>query len=117
MEYIAFDAHKRYTQVSVETEDGQRRCTYTYSPWGVCQAGGTQSRTVLSSSPAGAASRAWRNVTPAVTARSQLRRAPSAWVFWQGGMWEKTILSWSSGRRAASRRLEKSSNRSARRSL
>jgi transposase len=25
MEYIAFDAHKRYTQVSVETEDGQRR--------------------------------------------------------------------------------------------
>ena len=25
MEYIAFDAHERYTQVSVETEDGQRR--------------------------------------------------------------------------------------------
>ena len=25
MEYIAFDAHKRYTQVSVETEDGERR--------------------------------------------------------------------------------------------
>ncbi len=25
MEYIAFDAHKRYTQVSVETEDGARR--------------------------------------------------------------------------------------------
>jgi len=25
MEYIAFDAHKRYTQVSVETEDGRRR--------------------------------------------------------------------------------------------
>jgi transposase len=25
MEYIAFDAHKRYTQVSVETEEGQRR--------------------------------------------------------------------------------------------
>ena len=25
MAYIAFDAHKRYTQVSVETEDGARR--------------------------------------------------------------------------------------------
>lgn len=25
MEYIAFDAHKRYTQVSVETGDGERR--------------------------------------------------------------------------------------------
>ena len=25
MEYIAFDAHKRYTQVSVETVDGKRR--------------------------------------------------------------------------------------------
>jgi hypothetical protein len=25
MEYIAFDAHKRYTQVSVETVDGVRR--------------------------------------------------------------------------------------------
>jgi hypothetical protein len=25
MEYIAFDAHKRYTQVSVETVDGARR--------------------------------------------------------------------------------------------
>jgi len=25
MEYIAFDAHKRYTQVSVETVDGERR--------------------------------------------------------------------------------------------
>src|SRR5574341_2182598 len=25
MEYIAFDAHKRYTQVSVETADGERR--------------------------------------------------------------------------------------------
>jgi hypothetical protein len=25
MEYIAFDVHKRYTQVSVETVDGERR--------------------------------------------------------------------------------------------
>ncbi len=25
MEYIAVDAHKRYTQVSVETEEGERR--------------------------------------------------------------------------------------------
>ena len=25
MEYIAFDSHKRYTQVSVETADGERR--------------------------------------------------------------------------------------------
>jgi len=25
MEYIAFDAHKRYTQVSLETVDGKRR--------------------------------------------------------------------------------------------
>ena len=25
MEYIAFDAHKRYTQVSVEPMDGERR--------------------------------------------------------------------------------------------
>jgi hypothetical protein len=28
-------------------------CTYTYSDWGACQADGTQTRTVVSSSPSG----------------------------------------------------------------
>jgi len=32
---------------------GGNYCTFTYGPWGACQANGTQTRTVLSKSPAG----------------------------------------------------------------
>ena len=34
-------------------DDEGRRCTYTYSAWSACQPAGTQTRTVLSSSPRG----------------------------------------------------------------
>ena len=42
-----------FTPANMPVPGGTNACTYTYSAWGSCQSNGTQSRTVVSSTPAG----------------------------------------------------------------
>jgi hypothetical protein len=62
MEYIAFDAHKRYTQVSVEAVDGERR--YEGRIAHAAAASGSRRRSLSSRRTAGGRrSASWNSLT------------------------------------------------------